>query len=377
MTVWGIEAQRILEYWVQYTKDEKYGGFYGRLDNNNQVDPYAPKGSVLCSRILWAFSAAYNWKPKEEYRDMADRAYAYLKSHFWDPLHGGIFWTVTRSGIPLDTHKQTYAQGFYLYGLIEYYKAFKDSKVLEEALEVFQILERKCKDPLNPGYFEAFDRAWNRIEDHIISPGRDKSMNTHLHVLEPYAELIKLEKRPDIRQALEDLISIFRDKIIWKDTLQLYFDQDWTWSEGSYSLGHDIETSWLLRKAGNALGKDIDTVCNTLAYASMRKGIPVLLEENGEVHWWVQAEAMSGCLFAYESTGDQWFIDQIALLWKWIGDTLICEKGEWYWGLDSGGNKLENQDKVGLWKCPYHHVRSLLNLDNWAIRYPQKLSLKV
>ena len=52
---------------MQHAVDEKYGGFYGKIDNDNIVDIDAPKGLVLNARILWAFSAAYNHTKEKQY----------------------------------------------------------------------------------------------------------------------------------------------------------------------------------------------------------------------------------------------------------------------------------------------------------------------
>src|SRR5450759_5831165 len=54
------ELSELLNFWQKNTIDNEFGGFYGKLDNSNKVFPHAPKGSVLNSRILWTFSAAYN-----------------------------------------------------------------------------------------------------------------------------------------------------------------------------------------------------------------------------------------------------------------------------------------------------------------------------
>ena len=78
------EAKNILHYWMQHTIDNENGGFYGRLDNNNTVYTNAPKGSVLNSRILWTFSAAYNYSREQNYLDVAHRACNYIVDHFID-----------------------------------------------------------------------------------------------------------------------------------------------------------------------------------------------------------------------------------------------------------------------------------------------------
>ena len=61
------ELVNILDYWMQHAVDEQCGGFYGKIDNDNRVDTNAPKGLVLNARILWSFSAAYNYTKKEQY----------------------------------------------------------------------------------------------------------------------------------------------------------------------------------------------------------------------------------------------------------------------------------------------------------------------
>src|SRR6185437_14239998 len=60
------ELFQILGFWQQNTIDTTNGGFYGKIDNDNKIFQEAPKGSVLNSRILWAFSAAYNLTKNNE-----------------------------------------------------------------------------------------------------------------------------------------------------------------------------------------------------------------------------------------------------------------------------------------------------------------------
>ncbi len=76
------ELKNILGYWIENTVDVRNGGFYGRLDNLNKVFDEAPKGSVLNSRILWAFSAAYNFANDNAYLGIAGRAFNYIHNHF-------------------------------------------------------------------------------------------------------------------------------------------------------------------------------------------------------------------------------------------------------------------------------------------------------
>ena len=86
------ELENILKYWTTYGLDNENGGFVGRRDHFNHQIPWASKGAVLNTRILWTFSAAYNFTKKPEYLSVADRAYQYIKEHFCDTQFGGLVW---------------------------------------------------------------------------------------------------------------------------------------------------------------------------------------------------------------------------------------------------------------------------------------------
>src|SRR5579862_9004578 len=118
----SAELGNIMDYWIKNTQDIAEGGFYGKIDNDNQVIPNSPKGSVLNARILWSFSAAYNLTGKKEYLEIAGRAYQYIVKHIIDKQFGGIYWMVDHLGNKLDTKKQVYASAFAIYAFSEYYK---------------------------------------------------------------------------------------------------------------------------------------------------------------------------------------------------------------------------------------------------------------
>src|SRR5438552_2485038 len=159
------ELFSILEYWMQHTVDNLNGGFYGRVNNYNEADENAPKGSVMHARILWAFSAAYNFCSDEKYFATATRAFEYIRDHFIDREYGGVFWTVDTKGDPLDTKKQVYALAFCIYGLSEYYAVSQNKEVLEFALELYVSIEKYSYDAVNKGYLEAFKRDWHATDD--------------------------------------------------------------------------------------------------------------------------------------------------------------------------------------------------------------------
>ncbi|MDF2938304.1 MAG: N-acyl-D-glucosamine 2-epimerase, partial [Paenibacillaceae bacterium] len=256
----SVELDRILQFWLTHTQDQVNGGFVGRIDCDMTVHPQAPKGLVLNARILWTFSRAYRHEPRPEYLMMADRALHYLETRFQDPEHSGYFWMVDYLGLPLDTKKQIYGQAFYLYGITEYILATGKEELLELAEEIFTVIERSF-DPVHGGYRDVFARDWT-IDDRLClsdqDQNADKTMNTHLHILEAYTNYFRVSKNPRLetqfRRLLEDTLRHIVN--VENGHFLLFFEDAWASTSDIISYGHDIEGSWLLLEAAEVLGDE-------------------------------------------------------------------------------------------------------------------------
>lgn len=371
----------ILSFWIIRMQDEENGGFYGRIDGYNRTQRTANKGAVLNARILWTFSAAYRLLGKDEYRQIADRAYNYIIDNFIDPVNGGVYWELDYRGNVINSKKQTYAQGFALYGFSEYYRATGNPDAKEWAKKFFFLIEEKCKDKEYGGYFEAFTHDWQTIDDMRLSEkdaNERKSMNTHLHILEPYTNLYRIWMDECLELAQRELIEIFIKHILNKNTghLQLFFTEDWICKSSVISYGHDIEASWLLYEAANELKdqKLIDSIKKTavkIVNASIEGLTPVggLIYESDidhkdtDLHWWVQAEAVTGLFYAFHYSGNKTYLQLMKKNWEYIRKYLIdMEHGEWYWSTNALGKPNFMEDKAGFWKCPYHNGRMCMEL---------------
>lgn len=373
-------TQNILPFWINKMQDVENGGFYGQIDGNNDMHKDANKGAVLNARILWTFSAAYRILQNEEYLNMATRAYNYIKEHFIDKEFGGVYWELDYKGNPVNTKKQVYAQGFALYGFSEYYRATGNKEVLDLAIGLFHLIE-KYKDKEYGGYFEAFTREWEPIEDMRLSDkdaNEKKSMNTHLHILEPYTNLLRVWDNKELRIAQKELINIFSDNVLGNKTYHqnLFFGEDWTVKSSAISYGHDIEASWLLYEATEVFGDEF--LLDKIRILSLKiadaatEGLEAdgsMVYEKGrehtdrERHWWVQAEAVVGFMYAYKNTKDIRYKEKAARLWQyiqnWIVDTV---HGEWIWSRNEDGTTNHTGDKAGFWKCPYHNSRMCIEM---------------
>src|SRR5690349_4652317 len=152
------ELSNILGYWMRHAVDHKYGGFVGKIDQDNLVDASAPKGSVLNSRILWSFSAGFQLTGDQRYLAMAESSFSYIKKYFIDHEFGGVYWTVNYKGEPLDTKKQIYALSFAVYGLSEYFLVSKNEEAKSLAIGIYESIVRHSYDSTFGGYIEALTR---------------------------------------------------------------------------------------------------------------------------------------------------------------------------------------------------------------------------
>ena len=407
-----VLKKNILHFWMTQMVDEEHGGFYGRMDHSGTLHPDAEKGAILNARILWSFSAAYRVLGNPEYLAMATRAKDYIIDHFIDPEYGGIYWSVDYKGQPLDTKKQFYAIGFAIYGLTEYARATADREALDYALQLYDCIEEHAFDRVHNGYIEACTRAWGKIEDMRLSEldaNYPKSQNTHLHIIEPYTNLLRclkelhaqescdyvpvlgsvlpigitipVETIVAVETSLRNLIDIFTEKILNPETchLDLFFEMDWTRGAGHLeSYGHDIECSWLMHEAALVLGDKkvlakVEPIVRKVAKASekgLRPDGSLIHEANldtghvdDDLHWWVQAENVVGCFNLYQYLGDEAALEKAVRCWDYIKSQLIdYEHGEWYWSRHSDGSLNTSDDKAGFWKCPYHNSRMCLEI---------------
>jgi len=376
------EFRSILAFWMKHTPDPD-GGFYGAISDSMEVFKEADRGLVLHARILWTFSTAYRTFGDVGYREMAERACDYLLKYFWDQEHGGWYWMLNHRGESVETKKQVYGQAFAIYALSEYFRATGSQTARDYAVKTFELLEQYAYDPEYKGYFEAFAGDWSPTENLSLSAkdlNEKKSMNTHLHVMEAYTNLLRIWDSPKLRSQQAALIDVTMDHIIDPTSAHflLFFDERWTSKSAHVSYGHDIEGSWLLLEAAEVLGdeermKRAEAIAVRMAEVTLKEGVDTdggLLNE-GDEHgytdtdkdWWPQAEAVVGFLNAYQMTGDEAYFQAALGSWDFI-DRFVIDKefGEWFGKVSRTGVPYRSEMKVDPWKCPYHNGRACLEV---------------
>lgn len=382
-TLKDVLEHNILSYWIDHVVDKENGGFYGRIDGDDQIHAQAEKGAVMNARILWAFSAAYRVLRNPAYLEAATRAKDYFLAHFVDKENGGVYWSVDYQGNPLDTKKQTYAIGFAIYGFSEYARATADAEALEMAKRLYHDIETHAYDSENQGYIEALTCDWQPIADMRLSDKDEngsRTMNTHLHIIEPYTNLYRVWKDAALEKSIRNLLDIFTDKLLNPEThhLDLFFDDKWQGKRNVESYGHDIEASWLLHETAlvlddKAVLQKMEQVIRRIADAAdegLRPDGSMVYEHWKDTdeydlqrQWWVQCENIIGHIDLYQYFGYEDSLEKAIQCWNFVQKNLIDVKnGEWHWAvLDDGTINLKD-DKAGFWKCPYHNSRMCLEL---------------
>jgi mannobiose 2-epimerase len=197
-----------------------------------------------------------------------------------------------------------------------------------------------------------------------------KSMNTHLHMLEAYANLSRACQDEKLAQRLRELIEIFLTRIIdpRNHHLLLFFEEDWKPKSEIVSFGHDIEGSWLLCEAAEIYGdpqllKSVQDEALLMAQAVYDEAVDsdggIFYEaERGKIidsdkHWWPQSEAVVGFLNAFRLSWREQFRAAADRSWEFIDKYIIDHNhGEWFWKVSRDGVPSNEKSKSTRGNAP-------------------------
>ena len=220
------ELHRINGYWLDEVLTEQ--SYIGEVSLDGAVNTEADKGIILATRMLWYFSEAEMYLEDDRLIKAASKMYHFICDHFIDEESGGVFWMLNATGLVINDRKQVYAQAFAVYALSAYARLTGSFKALSQAREIFLLIEEHAFDQENGGYLEAFSRGWGELEDIRLSEKdlpSEKTMNTHLHIIEAYAGLLRAEKylgekvySSQVRFSLLRLLEIYRTQVLHQCT---------------------------------------------------------------------------------------------------------------------------------------------------------------
>ena len=385
---------KLIPFWAARAVEAKYGGFQTNYDKDGNRTDVTEKSFLAQCRSIFTISHAmrlgFDWPNG---REALQNGIAFLFKYFHDREYDGYYWIVEEDGHPVDENKIIYGHSFLIYGLSEYTLLTGDQAAESEAVRIFDLLQEKAADREYGGYYEHFNRFFNRKQARG-DIGAHKSLDVHIHLMEAYTTLYECTQAENHKRALLDIIELIFDKMIDADTGTgiSMFSCDWkpianveldtVWGRDRFneagkssditSYGHNIELAWLYLHAQDILGfpreKSLDRVLPIYEHTYQRGidwkygGIFVEGQRNGEPtevtkEFWQQAEAMVGFLDAYLVTGNEKYLQAFKNVHDFVFTKIInWEQGEWYALMDREGNVI--WDYMGTsWKVFYHTVR--------------------
>jgi mannobiose 2-epimerase len=396
-----------LEPWLTAGLDP-HGGAPGFLDRKFQrvVDPEdrprgpggqvrGDQGLVQQARHLFAYSLMHERRPGDPRVTAAAHAlYEHLERRFSRGPGSPYVHQLSATYAVRSDVVQLYAQGFAVFALSTYARIFDQARAATQARQLFTTLDALRHDDELRGYDQTNDDGWLPF---VFAPeGAAKCTNTHIHVLEALTALVRTPARDALSiRRLEELAQAIVTKMLQPSGyVHPFFARDWTpVGPTVVSYGHDIETSWLLLDALEALdaaGQTNEATRELVTHGARRMaehalragwdpagglfdhGVPegpgrVSQVTCAEKIWWAQAEALPGIYRLYRLTKDPTLVDRLEQTLSFFeSKSWDPEYGGFFWGVDSNGLVLGRGDHKGeLWKTPYHGLRACLLTSDW------------
>jgi mannobiose 2-epimerase len=400
--------QGLLDEYYPRNIDTVDGGYLSTFSFDFKPVGAQDKMIVTQARNVWSTAKAAMFYHDTSYISMSRHGFYFLRDKMWDKQYGGFYNLVTKDGTPKSTIKEAYGNAFAIYGLSAYYECSHDTAALNLAKKTFYWLEHNSHDSIYKGYYQHL----NRDGSHVIRTADVrtnaetgyKDQNSSIHLLEALTELYKVWPDALVKERLEEMLILIRDKIVTpKGYLQLFFTYDWkpvTFRDSStdvimknknldhVSFGHDVETAYLMQEASETLYGKADA--KTLAVGkkmvdhALRNGWDNLLggfyDEgyyfkdkpgctiiNKSKNWWAQAEALNTLLMFSDMypNDNMYYLEKFFKEWQYVQTYLIDhEHGDWYEeGLDTSP-EYKTRLKAHIWKTTYHNFRALMNCIN-------------
>jgi len=374
--------------------DREHGGFHANFASDWTKRPDRHRFVVYQARNTWNAATVALARPalRQEYLAYARHGIAFLRERQWDGERGGFFDTVSLDGTPELTGgatKMTYGQAFGVYALAVAHRATSDPAALELAQRGWRWVEDHCREQDRPGYLTGVrvDGGPIAVDPAAVVPANlpvmnvpvvYRDMNTHIHLLEAWTELLKEWPDPGLRESTRRLFELLRDAFYSEPgTLHLFLDPEGRPVAGPSSFGHDVETGFLLLEAAEALGIPDDPRAQRVARRLVDHALAVgWKEDTGQLYeegfairpafdrslqWWAQFELVNALSLMDTLHGRETprYREALARAWAFTRQRLTDEQRRGvYAGVDEHGKVLEA--KSNDWFAGYHTSRALL-----------------
>jgi N-acylglucosamine 2-epimerase len=362
--------ENIIPFWTEHAIDRD-GGINTCIHDDGTLIS-RDRWSWSQWRALWVFSKLFtSIEPREEWLEIAHGIYHQITSH--GPLKNG-HWAllVNENGIVQRGYESLYADGFAIYGLVQYWRATGKSEAITLARNTFNVAQKAFNSGATPP-------AW----PYPIPQGCKPHGLSMLFSL-AYFELANVTNDGvHLSEALRhhDLVM---NQFLRSDR---GFVLEWLNQDGSecepplgsaVCPGHAIESMWfqihIAREANNRkiIRNAIDAIRFHLekGWDSECGGIYLAVDTDGREDvqwphadkklWWPHTEALYATLLAYEYCRESWCLDWHERVHNYSFDRYpLREYGEWRQKLDRHGQAVSETLVIPV-KDPFHLPRALI-----------------
>ena len=264
-------VNELLPFWSKRLKDARNGGFITHFDEYGNDTGEDEKSLIAQARMVYTLSSAHRaGYGSGEFAEMAKWGVDFMLEKMWDKKYGGFFWMMDRAGNVKIDNKILYGHSFAIYCLAEYTLATGDSRGIEFAEKIFDLIQIHCTDTNFGGYFEMFEKDWT-LAGSGSSGGDRKTLDVHMHLMEAFTTLLECSQKDLHRRKLLEDIELLLNRMMhpqfktgipqfyanWEIAPQIKFDIIWGWDRFSEDgeknnatdntcFGHNAEFGWLL-----------------------------------------------------------------------------------------------------------------------------------
>lgn len=379
-------SEKIMPYWYDTAVDWERGGYKLADDPSRPARAAADKQIVTQARMVWGFAHVHRkgWRdPKRDYLKAARNGYSFITEQFRDPTHGGYYWKTDLAGRPANDRKHLYGEAFVVYALVEYHRATGDKPALDDAMNLFHVIQKNCHDQVNGGWGEHYEHDWRLItkpDDRIeVEVAGLKSANAHLHWMEALAELADATHDAEVKAALAEALKINATWFYPTDPARSAFHRhpDWRLATGGrsdgLSYGHNVEFAWLMIRAEEVLGRSpswshFDAVIDhalKYGYDHQRgglynRGFDDQPATDTDKVWWSQSELLAALSDGLGHTPNSAWSSALEKLIVFLDAHQIDPKdGIWLDTVAADGTP-KSPAKAHNWKANYHDVRAIV-----------------
>lgn len=376
----------VLPYWFDTAQDRDRGGYLLADDAVRGRGEAREKQLVGQSRMIWGFAHAHRKgysTAQRNYLQAAEQGHRFLQNHFLDLEHGGYFWKTGLDGAVTSDVKNLYAEAFVIYALVELHRATGRAEPLQQAMDLYRLLEQRAHDPKHGGWFEHFTRDWRLITHRtagadIEVPGL-KSANAHLHLMEAYTELYDATRDKNVRQSLAEAVKLNATYFYPKQAGRSAFHRQPDWravtnsQSAGLSYGHNVEFAWLMIRAQQILGvrpawRHFDAhLDHALQYGFDHArgglydyGLDDQPASRTNKEWWVQSELLAALTDSLTHRPNPARQDALEKLIQFIWTFQVEPKDRIWLATVTAEGRPKNTAKANSWKANYHDVRAMV-----------------